>query len=121
MERLLIGSLLAVILVSCTQESDSQKAEPNPNGVPNVIGLSLSDACQRMSQEHYVGTLGKVVQAEGSAGGVVVRQSVIPGKRRFMGNLVYFKVAEPFDGALPEMCADRRGNYLIDQEGDFPS
>ena len=68
-----------------------------PNGpVPDVVGLELTAACEKLSAREYVGYVIRLVDDPGARPGVVVGQRPLAGRKGYVGGPVDLTVSEPY-------------------------
>lgn len=68
-----------------------------PNGpVPDVAGLKLTDACQKLFSREYVGYVTRTVEDSGAGPGRVVEQRPRAGYKGYVGEPVDLTVSEPY-------------------------
>jgi len=68
-----------------------------PNGpVPDVVGLELTAACEKLSAREYVGYVIRAVDDPGAKPGVVVEQRPLAGRKGYVGGPVDLTVSEPY-------------------------
>lgn len=68
-----------------------------PNGaVPDVVGLELAAACEKLFAKEYVGYVIRAVEDTGARPGLVVEQRPLAGRRGSVGEPVDLTVSEPY-------------------------
>ena len=68
-----------------------------PNGpVPDVVGMELTAACEKLSARKYVGYVIRAVDTAGARPGLVVEQRPPAGREGYVGGPVDLTVSEPY-------------------------
>ncbi len=68
-----------------------------PNGpVPDVVGMELTAACEKLSTREYVGYVIRAVDDTGARPGRVVEQKPLAGRKGYVGGPVDLTVSEPY-------------------------
>lgn len=68
-----------------------------PNGpVPDVVGMELTAACEKLSAREYVGYVIRAVDDTGARPGRVLEQKPLAGRRGYVGGPVDLTVSEPY-------------------------
>ncbi len=64
--------------------------------MPDVVGLELTAACEKLSAREYVGYVIRAVDDPGAKPGVVVEQRPLAGRKGYVGGPVDLTVSEPY-------------------------
>ena len=80
-----------------------------PNGpVPDVVGMALTAACEKLSAREYVGYVIRAVNDVGTRPGVVVEQRPLAGHKGYVGGPVDLTEPEPYpEDGLRRLSGDR--------------
>ena len=85
-----------------TQESiidggDAAGQTGRPNGpVPDVVGMELTAACEKLSSREYVGYVIRAVEDTGTKPRRVIEQKPLAGSKGYVGGPVDLTVSEPY-------------------------
>jgi hypothetical protein len=89
-----------------------------PNGpVPDVVGLELTAACEKLSAREYVGYVIRAVDDPGAKPGVVVGQRPLAGRKGYVGGPVDLTVSEPYPEDELQRLSRGRNPACLDATG----
>ncbi len=105
-----------------TQESitggDAAGQTARPNGpVPNVVGMGLTAACEKLSAGGYVGYVIRAVEDPVLRPGLVVEQRPLPGRKGYVGGPVDLAVSEPYPKDELRRLSGGRNPACLDATG----
>lgn len=89
-----------------------------PNGpVPDVVGLGLTAACEKLSAREYVGYVIRTVEHPDAKPGLVVEQRPLPGREGYVGGPVDLTVSEPYPEDELRRLSGGRNPACLDATG----
>lgn len=89
-----------------------------PNGpVPDVVGMELTAACEKLSSRKYVGYVIRAVDDPGARPGLVVEQRPLPGRKGYTGGPVDLTVSEPYPEDELRRLSGGRNPACLDATG----
>jgi PASTA domain-containing protein len=94
---------------SITDGGDAAGQTAKPNGpVPDVVGMELTAACEKLSAREYVGYVIRAVEDPNARPGLVVEQRPLPGRMGYVGGPVDLTVSKPYpEGELRRLSGGR--------------
>ena len=78
-----------------TGDGAGETGRPN-SPVPDVVGMELTTACEKLSSRKYVGYVIRAVDDTGAKPGRVVEQKPLAGSKGYVGGPVDLTVSEPY-------------------------
>lgn len=92
-----------------------------PNGpVPDVVGMDLTAACEKLSAREYVGYVIRAVDESGAGSGRVVEQKPLAGHKGYVGGPVDLTVSEPYPEDELRRLSRGRNPACLDATGQAP-
>ncbi len=92
-----------------------------PNGpVPDVVGMELAAACEKLSAKDYVGYVIRAVKDTGAGPGLVVEQRPLAGRKGSVGGPVDLTVSEPYPEDELRRLSGGRNPACLDATGQVP-
>jgi PASTA domain len=89
-----------------------------PNGpVPDVVGMELTAACEKLSAREYVGYVVRAVDDPNARPGLVVEQRPLPGRKGHVGGPVDLTVSEPYPEDELRRLSGGRNPACLDATG----
>lgn len=89
-----------------------------PNGpVPDVVGMELGAACEKLSTREYVGYVIRAVDDASAGPGRVVEQRPLAGDRGYVGGPVDLTVSEPYSEDVLQGLSRGRNPACLDATG----
>lgn len=89
-----------------------------PNGpVPDVVGMELGAACEKLSSREYVGYVIRAVDDASARPGRVVEQRPLAGVRGYIGGPVDLTVSEPYSEGVLQGLSRGRNPACLDVTG----
>ena len=89
-----------------------------PNGpVPDVIGMELTAACEKLSAREYVGYVIRAVEDPNARPGLVVEQRPLPGRKGYVGGPVDLTVSKPYPEDELRRLSGGRNPACLDATG----
>jgi hypothetical protein len=89
-----------------------------PNGpVPDVVGMELTAACEKLSAEEYVGYVIRAVNDPDARPGLVVEQRPLAGRKGYLGGPVDLTVSEPYPKDELRRLSGGRNPACLDATG----
>ncbi len=89
-----------------------------PNGpVPDVVGMGLVAACEKLSAKEYVGYVVRAVEGAGARPGLVVEQRPLAGRRGSVGGPVDLTVSRPYPEDELQRLSRGRNPACLDATG----
>jgi hypothetical protein len=99
-------------------DGDAAGETGKPNGpVPDVVGLELTAACEKLSAKEYVGYVIRAVDDPGARPGVVVGQRPVAGLKGYVGGPVDLTVSEPYPEDELQRLSRGRNPACLDATG----
>jgi hypothetical protein len=103
---------------SIIDSGDAAGETGKPNGpVPDVVGLELTAACERLSAREYVGYVIRAVDDPGARPGAVVEQRPLAGRKGYVGGPVDLTVSEPYPEDELQRLSRGRNPACLDATG----
>jgi hypothetical protein len=103
---------------SITDTVDAAGETGRPNGpAPDVVGMELTAACQKLSSRKYVGYVIRSVDEPGARPGVVVEQRPLDGRKGYVGDPVDLTVSEPYSEDILQRLSRGRNPACLDATG----
>lgn len=89
-----------------------------PNGpVPNVVGMGLVAACEKLSAREYVGYVIRAVEDPNARPGLVVEQRPFPGRKGYVGGPVDLTISAPYPEDEMRQLSGGRDPACLDATG----
>ncbi len=89
-----------------------------PNGrVPDVVGMGLIAACEKLSAKKYVGHVTQALDEPGARPGVVVEQRPLAGRKGYGGGPVHLTVSKPYPEDELQRLSRGRNPACLDSTG----
>jgi hypothetical protein len=103
---------------SITDVGDAAGQTGRPNGpVPDVVGMGLTAACEKLSAREYVGYVIRTVEDPNAGPGLVVEQRPLPGRKGNVGGPVDLTVSEPYPEDELRRLSGGRNPACLDATG----
>ncbi len=103
---------------SITDGGDAAGQTGRPNGpVPDVVGMELTAACEKLSAREYVGYVIRAVEDPNARPGLVVEQRPLPGRKGHVGGPVDLTVSEPYPEDELRRLSGGRNPACLDATG----
>jgi hypothetical protein len=103
---------------SITDGSGGAGQMARPNGpVPDVVGMGLTAACEKLASRDYVGYVIRAVDDPGAGPGRVVGQRPPAGRKGYVGEPVDLTVSEPYSEDVLRGLSRGRNPACLDATG----
>ena len=103
---------------SITDGGDAAGQTGRPNGpVPDVVGMRLTAACEKLSAREYVGYVIRTVEDPNAGPGLVVEQRPLPGRKGYVGGPVDLTISEPYPEDELRRLSGGRNPACLDATG----
>ena len=103
---------------SITDGGDAAGQTGRPNRpVPDVVGIELTAACEKLSAREYVGYVIRTVEDPDAGPGLVVEQRPLPGRKGYVGGPVDLTVSELYPEDELRRLSGRRNPACLDATG----
>jgi hypothetical protein len=103
---------------SITDGGDAAGQTAKPNGpVPDVVGMELTAACEKLSAREYVGYVIRAVEDPNARPGLVVEQRPLPGRKGYVGGPVDLTVSKPYPEDELRRLSGGRNPACLDATG----
>jgi hypothetical protein len=97
---------------------DAAGQTARPNGpVPDVVGMGLTAACEKLSAREYVGYVIRTVEDPNAGPGLVVEQRPLPRRKGYVGGPVDLTVSELYPEDELRRLSGRRNPACLDATG----